>query len=154
MVFTCFVQNYSSFDSFEPTKVILEKDHNAVDPNFVSEIDRTMKKYADNLLHALDGISARLSQLESRTRHLEHSVDDLKVSVGNNYGSSDGKMRQLENILREVSSFFCYKFLANFSSVSDGQWACFTFPALPDLFVTVRCAMFSDLGYLETIKVI
>lgn len=101
-----FLQNYSSFDSLEPAKVILEKDHKSVDPALMSEIDRTMKKYADNLMHALDGISARLTQLESRTRHFENSVDDLKVSVGNNFGSSDGKMRQLENILREVSSFF------------------------------------------------
>lgn len=69
----------------------------------VSEIDRTMKKHADSLLHALEGVSARLTQLESRTRNLENSVDDLKVSVGNNYGTTDGKMRQLENILRDVS---------------------------------------------------
>lgn len=96
------IRNYSSFDSLEPAKVILKKDHKSVDPALISEIDSTMKKYADNLMHALDGISARLTQLESRTRHFEHSVDDLKVSVGNNFGSSDGKMRQLENILREV----------------------------------------------------
>lgn len=96
------IRNYSSFDSFEPAKVILEKDHKSVDSTLVSEIDCTMKKYVDNLMHALDGISARLTQLESRTRHLENSVDDLKVSVGNNHGSSDGKMRQLQHILREV----------------------------------------------------
>lgn len=69
----------------------------------MSEIDRTMKKHADSLLHALEGVSARLTQLDSRTRNLEESVDDLKVSVGHNYGTTDGKMRQLENILRDVS---------------------------------------------------
>ena len=61
-----------------------------------------MKKHADNLLHALEGLSARISQLESRTRHLENTMDDLKVSFGNNHGSTDGKLRQLENVLREV----------------------------------------------------
>lgn len=62
-----------------------------------------MKKHNDNLLHALEGVSARLSQLESRNRNLENSLDDLKLSVGNNYGSTDGKLRHLENILRDVS---------------------------------------------------
>uniref|UniRef100_A0A2P2IX73 WW domain-binding protein 11 isoform X1 n=1 Tax=Rhizophora mucronata TaxID=61149 RepID=A0A2P2IX73_RHIMU len=98
------IRNYSSLDSVEPAKVITEKDRDVFNAAIVSEVDRTMKKHVDNLLHALEGVSARLTQLESRTRHLEGSVDDLKVSVGNNHGSTDGKMRQLENILREVQS--------------------------------------------------
>ena len=98
----CSVQNYSSPDSIEPAKIVLEKDHAVNNAELLSEIDRTMKKHADNLLNALEGLSARISQLESRTRHLENSMDDLKVSVGNNHGSTDGKLRQLENVLREV----------------------------------------------------
>ncbi|KAM1151430.1 hypothetical protein PS2_033970 [Malus domestica] len=81
-------------DSLEPGKLILEKDHNAA---IVSEIDQTMKKHTDNLLHVLEGVSARLTQLESRTRNLENSVNDLKISVGNNHGNTDGTMRQLED---------------------------------------------------------
>ncbi|KAM7512492.1 hypothetical protein LguiB_011367 [Lonicera macranthoides] len=98
------IRNYGSLDSIEPGKLILEKDRNVYDEALVSEIDQTMKKHADNLLHALEGVSARLSQLETRTRHLENSVDDLKLSVGNNQGSTDGKLRQLEVILREVQT--------------------------------------------------
>ncbi|KAG8386357.1 hypothetical protein BUALT_Bualt03G0140400 [Buddleja alternifolia] len=56
---------------------------------------------SDNLIYAIDGLSARVSQLETRTHNLENSVDDMKVSLGNNHGSIDGKMRQMENILRE-----------------------------------------------------
>jgi hypothetical protein len=70
----------------------------------MSEIDQIMKKHADNLMHVLEGVSSRLTQMESRTRHLENVLDDLKVSVGNYYGSIDGKMRQLENIMREVQT--------------------------------------------------
>ncbi|KAJ8774942.1 hypothetical protein K2173_019946 [Erythroxylum novogranatense] len=98
------MRSYASLDSLEPAKVILEKDRNAIDAAILSEVDRTMKKHVDNLLHALEGVNGRLTQLESRTHHLENSMDDLKVSVGNNHGSADGKMRQLENILREVQS--------------------------------------------------
>lgn len=70
----------------------------------VSEIDRTMKKYTDHLMHAMDGLSARLSQLETRTRNLENSMDDLKLSLGNNHENTDGKIRHVNNILREVLS--------------------------------------------------
>ncbi|CAM0879766.1 unnamed protein product [Alopecurus aequalis] len=70
----------------------------------MADIDRTMKKYSDNLLHALDGVSSRLSQLEGRTHHLENSVDDFKLTIGNYNGSTDGKLRQLENMLREVQA--------------------------------------------------
>ncbi|XP_048435300.1 vacuolar protein-sorting protein bro1-like [Pyrus x bretschneideri] len=69
------IRNYGSMDSLEPAKLVLEKDRNAV---IQSEIDQTMKKHADNLLHVLEGVSARLTQLESRSRNLEDSVNDLK----------------------------------------------------------------------------
>ncbi|XP_019161701.1 PREDICTED: putative uncharacterized protein DDB_G0294196 [Ipomoea nil] len=96
------IRNYGSLESMEPAKVIVEKDGSRFDSTLVSEIDHTMKKYTDNLLHVLDGVSARISQLETRTRQIENSVDDLKLSVGNNFGGTDGKLRQLENIMREV----------------------------------------------------
>ncbi|KAI8019773.1 hypothetical protein LOK49_LG04G03622 [Camellia lanceoleosa] len=98
------IRNYSSLESIEPATVISEKDHNVNNAALVSEIDRTMKKHADNLLHVLEGVSARISQLESRTRHLESSMDDLKISVGNNHEGTDGYLRQMENILREVQA--------------------------------------------------
>ncbi|KAL0431642.1 UNVERIFIED_CONTAM: hypothetical protein Sradi_0790200 [Sesamum radiatum] len=102
------IRNYSSLDADEPAKSTLGKSHKPVnaslDVSLVSEIDRTMKKYADNLIHTLDGVSARLSQLETRSRNLENSMDDLKVSIENNQGNNDGKIRQLENILREVQA--------------------------------------------------
>ncbi|KAG9129281.1 hypothetical protein Leryth_015668 [Lithospermum erythrorhizon] len=98
------IRNYGSLDLIDTAKVISLKDRNSIDGALISEIDKTMKKYADNILHALEGLSARLSQMEGRTHQLENTMDDLKIAVGNNYGSSDGKMRQLENLLREVQT--------------------------------------------------
>lgn len=124
-----YMQNYGSLDSIEPSKFILGNDRNGSDAAMVSEIDRTMKKYADNLLHVLEGISARLTQLETRTCNLESSVDDLKVSIGNNHGSTDGKMRQMENILREVSSSLIFSVSAHLLKIlsasglsAHGEW--------------------------------
>ncbi|XP_077219799.1 uncharacterized protein LOC143853991 [Tasmannia lanceolata] len=111
--------NYASLEPHESTKVTLEEDMSAYDTATVSEIDRTMKKHADNLLHALDGVSARLSQLETRTRLIESSVDDLKLLIGNNHGSNDGRLRQLENILRELQTGV--QFLRDKQEIADAQ---------------------------------
>ncbi|XP_076944324.1 uncharacterized protein LOC143614912 [Bidens hawaiensis] len=97
-------RNYRSLDSVEPSKMAVEKDRTVLDAALISEIDRTMKKHADNLMHALESVSARLSQLETRSRNLENSVDDLRTSVGNNHGNTDGKLRQIENLIREVQA--------------------------------------------------
>lgn len=99
-------QNYNSLDAEEPVKCELGKNNKTGNTpsngTLVSNIERMMKKHMDNLMHAIDNMSSRLSQLETRTRNLEHSIDDLKISVGNNHGTIDGKMRLLENILTEV----------------------------------------------------
>ncbi|XP_077244243.1 uncharacterized protein LOC143884506 isoform X2 [Tasmannia lanceolata] len=111
--------NYASLEPHEAAKVTLAEDSSAYDTATVSEIDQTMKKHADNMLHALDGVSARLSQLETRTRTLESSVDDLKVSIGNNHGSNDGRLRQLENMLREVQTGV--QFLRDKQEIAEAQ---------------------------------
>lgn len=98
-------RSYGSLNSVEPaSKVHVEKDRTVLDAALISEIDRTMKTHADNLMHELERVSARLSQLESRSRNLENSVDDLRTSVGSNHGNTDGKLRQIENIVREVQA--------------------------------------------------
>ncbi|XP_051117023.1 uncharacterized protein LOC127241841 [Andrographis paniculata] len=102
------IRNYGSLDADEPSKFILGKNSRPTnassDVSLVFEVDKIMKKYVDNLMHAVDSMSARLTQLETRTRNLENSIDDLKMSVADGHGSTDGKMRLLENILREVQS--------------------------------------------------
>jgi len=95
------VQNYSSLDIIEPAKVAVENDRSAAD-TLILLIDQTMKKHTDSLHLVLEGVLARLTQLETRTHHLESSIDALKVSVGNNHGITDEKLRLLENILSEV----------------------------------------------------
>ncbi|KAJ4912040.1 hypothetical protein Rs2_06661 [Raphanus sativus] len=102
---TSSARSYGSLDSLELSKLFAEKKER-VNPEtvIISEIDRALKKHTDNLLHVMEGVSARLTQLESRTRNLENLVDDVKVSVGNSHGNTDGKMRQLENIMLEVQS--------------------------------------------------
>jgi hypothetical protein len=43
-----------------------------------------------------------VSQLESRTHQIENVVDDIKESMDFNQGKTDGKLREIKNILVEV----------------------------------------------------
>jgi len=83
-------------------------DKDAVEASTVAAVERTMKKYADNLLRVLEGMSGRLTQLESNSSRMEHSVDKIKVEAADNFGATDGKLRSLENMIREVILFFSY----------------------------------------------
>ncbi|GLJ39427.1 hypothetical protein SUGI_0805340 [Cryptomeria japonica] len=81
-----------------------EHDKERFEAATLAAVERTMKKHGDNLLRALEGISGRLTQLENKTQHLEGSVEELKMSVSKSHGETDGRMRMLENLLREVQT--------------------------------------------------
>lgn len=68
----------------------------------VFEVNRKMKEQMDTLLHAVGQLNARLSQVETRTRRLDNAVDGLKDSIEFNHGRTEGKLRDLHNILEEV----------------------------------------------------
>lgn len=102
LTFYSSIQNAGVLESHELTKTSHEKEKSAHDIAFVVEIDHTVKRYADNLMNALEGLSSRLSKIESRTHHMENSVDELKVAIENNNGSTNGKLKQIEDVLKEV----------------------------------------------------
>lgn len=87
------MQRYSFVDFVEFDKIVLDKGQKVNDLVLLFEVDRIIKKYIDSVFYVIDFLSARLFQLESRIRNFEYFVDDLKVFIGNNYGSVDGKMR-------------------------------------------------------------
>ncbi|CAA7408629.1 unnamed protein product [Spirodela intermedia] len=65
-------------------------------------VEKCMKKYADNLLRFLEGISGRLSQLELYCYNLERSVGDLRADLSRDQSESDLKLKSLEKHLQEV----------------------------------------------------
>ena len=68
----------------------------------MSLIVRQMKEHYEVLLPAVESLSAPLRQLESRTRQIEHSVNELKDSSEYNHGGTERRLRKLENILIQV----------------------------------------------------
>ncbi|EFJ13443.1 hypothetical protein SELMODRAFT_446314 [Selaginella moellendorffii] len=91
-----------TYEKYESTRSRHEFDKDAYDSATAAAVERTMKKYADNLLRVLEGMGGRLSQLEAATQRLEVAFEKSKSANANNHGETDGRLRMLENMLREV----------------------------------------------------
>ncbi|KAL5226547.1 hypothetical protein ABZP36_014812 [Zizania latifolia] len=63
-------------------------------------VEKCMKKYADNLLRSLEGITSRLSQLEIYCYKLERSIGELRSDVLR--AETDQRLKSLEKHLHEV----------------------------------------------------
>ncbi|CAL4961348.1 unnamed protein product [Urochloa decumbens] len=66
----------------------------------LSAVEKCMKKYADNLLRSLEGITSRLSQLEIYCYKLERSIGELRSDVLRD--ETDHRLKSLEKHLHEV----------------------------------------------------
>jgi len=96
------LQGWSSMDRIDSAKFSAEKVGASSNAALISEIDRKMKEHVDILLHSVECLSARVSQLESKTHQIEDVVDDIKELLELNQGKTDGKLREMKNILVEV----------------------------------------------------
>ncbi|KAJ4975405.1 hypothetical protein NE237_000511 [Protea cynaroides] len=73
-----------------------------INQDLISTVEKTVKKYADNLLRFLEGISSRLSQLELYCYNLEKSVGEMRSDLIREHGEADSKLKSLEKHLQEV----------------------------------------------------
>ncbi|KAI4333963.1 hypothetical protein L6164_018709 [Bauhinia variegata] len=65
-------------------------------------VEKSMKKYADNLMRFLEGISSRLSQLELYCYNLDKSIGEMRSDLNRYHGEADSKLKTLEKHLQEV----------------------------------------------------
>ena len=70
--------------------------------DILTAVEKCMKKYADNLLRYLEGISGRLSQLEHTCYDLERSVGEIRADLTRGHSESDLKLKSLDKHLQEV----------------------------------------------------
>ncbi|KAB5532031.1 hypothetical protein DKX38_018701 [Salix brachista] len=94
--------DWSSMECIDSAKFSAKKAGAFSNAALISEIDRKMKEHIDVLLHSVEFLSTRVSQLESKTHQIEDVVDDIKESLELNQGITDGKLREIKNILVEV----------------------------------------------------
>lgn len=111
----CLDDNLQGWSSDQhSTKFSGEKAGSFSNAELISRIDQKLKEHADVLLHSVECLSARLSQMESRTRQVENNFDDLKESIEFNHGRTDRKLKELENILIEVWFWIFYNLMVCF----------------------------------------
>ena len=115
------LQDWSSMDCIDSTKFSTKKAGAFSNAALISEIDRKMKEHVDVLLHSVEFLSTRVSQLESKTHQIEDVVDDIKESLELNQGITDGKLREMKNILVEVL-LSSYKFLLTLMFILRAQF--------------------------------
>ncbi|CAH8275068.1 unnamed protein product [Arabidopsis lyrata] len=65
-------------------------------------VERTMKKYADNMMRFLEGISSRLSQLELYCYNLDKTIGEMRSELTHEHEEADVKLRSLDKHLQEV----------------------------------------------------
>ncbi|RYR24860.1 hypothetical protein Ahy_B02g058411 [Arachis hypogaea] len=68
----------------------------------IATVEKSMKKYADNLMRFLEGISSRLSQLELYCYNLDKSIGEMRSYLNRDHGEQDLKLKALEKHLQEV----------------------------------------------------
>ncbi|XP_021827190.1 trithorax group protein osa isoform X1 [Prunus avium] len=68
----------------------------------IATVEKSMKKYADNLMRFLEGISSRLSQLELYCYNLDKSIGEMRSDLVRDHGEADSKLKSLEKHLNEV----------------------------------------------------
>lgn len=69
----------------------------------ISKIDCKMEEHTEKLLNVVEGLCTRLCRLDSRTQQIEQSIDSLKVSTEFIHVRTDRNLKDLENIIREVT---------------------------------------------------
>ncbi|KAJ8771788.1 hypothetical protein K2173_026965 [Erythroxylum novogranatense] len=96
------LRGWTSMGRTNSTKIRGETIGISSDVAVISEIDRKMKEHSDVILHSVECLSARVSQMESRAYKLENSFDDLKEAIEFYQRKTERKQKELENILNEV----------------------------------------------------
>lgn len=97
-----FQKSRISRSSVFPTTNAYSQPEESLNQELLSAVERTMKKYADNLMRFLEGISSRLSQLELYCYNLDKSIGEMRSDLVRDHGDADSKLKFLEKHLQEV----------------------------------------------------
>ena len=78
----------------------------SLNQDMIATVEKTMKKYTDNLMRFLEGLSSRLSQLELYCYNLDISIGEMRSDLVRDHGEADSKLKSLEKHIQEVSYNF------------------------------------------------
>lgn len=90
--------------SMFPAPAYSPPEESSFNQDMICTVDKTMKKYADNIMRFLEGISSRLSQLELYCYNLDKSIGEMRADLVRDHGEADSKLKALEKHVQEVNS--------------------------------------------------
>ncbi|KAL3848852.1 hypothetical protein ACJIZ3_010734 [Penstemon smallii] len=85
-----------------PTATYSPPEESSFNQDVISTVENTMKKYTDNIMRFLEGISSRLSQLELYCYNLDKSIGEMRSDLGRDHGESESKLKSLDKHIQEV----------------------------------------------------
>ncbi|CAN4104959.1 unnamed protein product [Withania somnifera] len=88
--------------SMFPAPAYSPPEESSFNQDMISTVEKTMKKYADNLMRFLEGISSRLSQLELYCYNLDKSIGEMRSDLVRDHSEADSKLKALEKHVQEV----------------------------------------------------
>ncbi|XP_055807441.1 uncharacterized protein LOC129876130 [Solanum dulcamara] len=97
-----FHKNRMTRSSMFPTSTYSPPEESSFNRDMICTVDKTMKKYTDNLMRFLEGISSRLSQLELYCYNLDKSIGEMRSDLVRDHGEADSKLKALEKHVQEV----------------------------------------------------
>ncbi|KAL3509380.1 hypothetical protein ACH5RR_028781 [Cinchona calisaya] len=97
-----FHKNRMARSSVFPAGSYSPPEESSLNQDVIATVERTMKKYADNLMRFLEGISSRLSQLELYCYNLDKTIGEMRSELVRDHGEAESKLKSLEKHLQEV----------------------------------------------------
>ncbi|RID50782.1 hypothetical protein BRARA_H01489 [Brassica rapa] len=74
----------------------------SVREELTATVERSMKKYSDNMMRFLEGLSSRLSQLELYCYNLDKTIGEMRSDLSRDNEEAHVKLRSLDKHLQEV----------------------------------------------------
>ncbi|KAL3502721.1 hypothetical protein ACH5RR_037170 [Cinchona calisaya] len=97
-----FHKNRMARSSVFPAGSCIPPEESSFNQDVIAIVEMTMKKYADNLVRFLEGISSRLSQLELYCYNLDKIIGEMHSELVRDNGEAETKLDSLEKHLQEV----------------------------------------------------
>ncbi|EPS62243.1 hypothetical protein M569_12549, partial [Genlisea aurea] len=97
-----FHKSRMSRSSVFPTATYNPPEESSFNQTVVSAVENSVKKYTDNILRFLEGISSRLSQLELYCYNLDKSIGEMRSDLIRDHSESDSKLKSIEKHMHEA----------------------------------------------------
>ncbi|PIN19277.1 Non-specific serine/threonine protein kinase [Handroanthus impetiginosus] len=88
--------------SVYPSATYSPPEESSFNQDVMPNVENTVKKYTENIMRFLEGISSRLSQVEVYCYNLDKSIGEMRSDLVRDHEESESKLKTLEKHVQEV----------------------------------------------------